>query len=149
MPPPKPSRTPEIGKTAIPGSASWTRMNNPIAGSGQRAAGSGQRAAGSGQRAAGSGQRAAGSGHDGSGPADRAVCRTVRNRTEPAARHPSVFAGDHRVRPVFTLVPGSDFSTDALAALAGAGARTIPWPQAVRGGHDLVVAASPNGPLHG
>nr|WSZ95468.1 translation initiation factor 2 [Streptomyces sp. NBC_00857] len=59
-----------------------------------------------------------------------------------------VFAGDPRVRPVFTLVPGSDFSTDALAALDGAGARTIPWPEAVRGGHDLVVAASPNGPLH-
>ncbi|MFJ8000675.1 translation initiation factor 2 [Streptomyces sp. NPDC096310] len=58
------------------------------------------------------------------------------------------FAGDHRVRPVFTLVPGSDFSTDALAALDGAGARTIPWSEAVRGGHDLVVAASPNGPLH-
>ncbi|WP_254407348.1 translation initiation factor 2 [Streptomyces sp. GMY02] len=59
-----------------------------------------------------------------------------------------VFAGDPRVRPVFTLVPGSDFSTDALAVLDGAGARTVPWAEAVRGGHDLVVAASPNGPLH-
>ncbi|MFD8966178.1 translation initiation factor 2 [Streptomyces sp. NPDC059568] len=59
-----------------------------------------------------------------------------------------VFAGDHRVRPLFTLVPGSDFSTDALVALDGAGARTVPWAEAVRGGHDLVVAASPNGPLH-
>ncbi|MFF3752210.1 translation initiation factor 2 [Streptomyces sp. NPDC002018] len=59
-----------------------------------------------------------------------------------------VFAGDPRVRPVFTLVPGSDFSTEALAALDGAGARTVPWAEAVRGGHDLVVAASPNGPLH-
>ncbi|MFE2601173.1 translation initiation factor 2 [Streptomyces sp. NPDC059396] len=59
-----------------------------------------------------------------------------------------VFAGDPRVRPVFTLVPGSDFSTDALTALDGAGARTVPWAEAVRGGHDLVVAASPNGPLH-
>ncbi|WP_181957407.1 translation initiation factor 2 [Streptomyces paludis] len=58
-----------------------------------------------------------------------------------------VFAGDHRVRPRFTLVPGSDFGTDALAALDGAGARTVPWERAVRGGHDLVVAASPNGPL--
>ncbi|WP_329069371.1 translation initiation factor 2 [Streptomyces sp. NBC_01429] len=58
-----------------------------------------------------------------------------------------VFAGDHRVRPRFTLVPGSDFGTDALAALDGVGARTVPWPEAVRGGHDLVVAASPNGPL--
>ncbi|MFJ1645128.1 translation initiation factor 2 [Streptomyces sp. NPDC088258] len=59
-----------------------------------------------------------------------------------------VFAGDHRVRPRFTLVPGSDFGTDALAALDGVGARTVPWAEAVRGGHDLVVAASPNGPLH-
>ncbi|MFE4830102.1 translation initiation factor 2 [Streptomyces sp. NPDC056672] len=59
-----------------------------------------------------------------------------------------VFAGDHRVQPLFTLVPGSDFSTDALLALDGAGARTVPWARAVRGGHDLVVAASPNGPLH-
>ncbi|MEW1722976.1 translation initiation factor 2 [Streptomyces sp. NPDC093109] len=58
-----------------------------------------------------------------------------------------VFAGDPRVRPRFTLVPGSDFGTDALAALDGAGARTVPWERAVRGGHDLVVAASPNGPL--
>ncbi|RDG39205.1 translation initiation factor 2 [Streptomyces corynorhini] len=58
-----------------------------------------------------------------------------------------VFAGDPRVRPRFTLVPGSDFGTDALAALDGVGARTVAWPEAVRGGHDLVVAASPNGPL--
>ncbi|MFI5755207.1 translation initiation factor 2 [Streptomyces sp. NPDC051569] len=98
--------------------------------------------AGSGQRAAGSGQRAAGSGQ-------RTVLYAVRSATALNRLLDTlpVFAGDHRVSPVFTLVPGSDFSTDALAALDSAGARTIPWREAVQGGHDLVVAASPNGPL--
>ncbi|MGQ4515942.1 translation initiation factor 2 [Streptomyces sp. DW26H14] len=59
-----------------------------------------------------------------------------------------VFAGDPRIEPVFTIVPGSDFGTDALAALDGAGARTVPWAEAVRCGARLVLAASPNGPLH-
>ncbi|MFE3828572.1 translation initiation factor 2 [Streptomyces sp. NPDC059092] len=95
----------------------------------------------------------AGSGHGAEGGTARAL-RTVLYAVRSATALNRLldtlpaFAGDHRVRPVFTLVPGSDFSTDALAALDGAGARTIPWPEAVRGGHDLVVAASPNGPLH-
>ncbi|MFE3741244.1 translation initiation factor 2 [Streptomyces sp. NPDC059134] len=89
-------------------------------------------------------------GGSGTAPALRTVLYAVRSATALNRLLDTLpaFAGDHRVRPVFTLVPGSDFSTDALAALDGAGARTIPWSEAVRGGHDLVVAASPNGPLH-
>lgn len=59
-----------------------------------------------------------------------------------------VFAGDHRVTVTFTLVPGSRFDADAFAALEGAGARTIPWDEAVTRHHDLAIAASPNGALH-
>ncbi|MER8000449.1 translation initiation factor 2 [Streptomyces sp. NPDC095613] len=96
-------------------------------------------AAGSGQRAAGSGQRAA----------ELSVLYAVRSATALNRLLDTlpVFSGDDRVRPVFTLVPGSDFGTDALAALDEAGARTIPWSTAVRTEHALVVAASPNGPL--
>ncbi|MFD9811667.1 translation initiation factor 2 [Streptomyces sp. NPDC059080] len=59
-----------------------------------------------------------------------------------------VFAGDHRITRVFSLVPGSDFSTDALAALEAAGARTVPWSQALGTTYDLTLAASPKGDLH-
>ncbi|MEV7192735.1 translation initiation factor 2 [Streptomyces sp. NPDC093510] len=125
-------------------------MNNPEAGSGQRAAGSGQRAAGSGQRAAGSGQRAAGSGPEGSGRV-RHVLFAARSAT---ALHRlldvlPVFAGDDRVRRRFTLVPGSDFGTDALRAVERAGGRTIPWAEALARPHDLILAASPKGGLDG
>ncbi|WP_399084000.1 translation initiation factor 2 [Streptomyces sp. BBFR2] len=59
-----------------------------------------------------------------------------------------VFAGDHRITRVFSLVPGSDFSTDALAALEAAGARTVPWSEALATPYDLTLAASPKGDLH-
>ncbi|MBA2809983.1 translation initiation factor 2 [Streptomyces sp. KM273126] len=58
-----------------------------------------------------------------------------------------VFEGDHRVRRLFTLAPGSDFGVDALAALESAGARTVPWERAVAESFDLIVAASPKGDL--
>lgn len=58
-----------------------------------------------------------------------------------------VFAGDSRVRRYFTLVPGSDFDIEALAALEQLHARTVPWSEAVRGAFDLVLAASPKGGL--
>ncbi|MEU3072669.1 translation initiation factor 2 [Streptomyces laurentii] len=58
-----------------------------------------------------------------------------------------VFEGDPRVVTRFTLVPGSRFGTEALAALDRAGARTVPWEEARRGTHDLVLAASPKGEL--
>ncbi|MFQ6146829.1 translation initiation factor 2, partial [Streptomyces seoulensis] len=59
-----------------------------------------------------------------------------------------VFQGDHRIITRFTLVPGSDFGIDALAALERSGARTLPWDDALRGRHDLILAASPKGGLH-
>ncbi|MGV9881475.1 translation initiation factor 2 [Streptomyces sp. NPDC003006] len=59
-----------------------------------------------------------------------------------------VFAGDHRVHRWFTLVPGSDFDADALAAVERAGGRTIPWAEALLRRHDLILAASPKGDLH-
>ncbi|MFI7337319.1 translation initiation factor 2 [Streptomyces sp. NPDC050085] len=59
-----------------------------------------------------------------------------------------VFEGDHRVRRLFTLAPGSAFGVDALAALEGARAGTVPWDEAVTESYDLIVAASPKGELH-
>ncbi|WP_239074508.1 translation initiation factor 2 [Streptomyces sp. SID10853] len=125
-------------------------MNNPN--SGQRAAGSGQRAAGSGQRAAGSGQRAAGSGQRAAGQDGlrKSILFAARSAT---ALHrlldvAPVFAGDNRIGPRrFTLIPGSEFGVDALTAIEQAGARTIPWAQALRQPYDLIVAASPKGGL--
>ncbi|MFJ2193025.1 translation initiation factor 2 [Kitasatospora sp. NPDC087861] len=58
-----------------------------------------------------------------------------------------VFEGDDRVRCRFTLVPGSEFGTDALAAVDTAGARCIPWDEAVAARHDLILTASPKGDL--
>ncbi|MEU9608269.1 translation initiation factor 2 [Streptomyces sp. NPDC048057] len=57
------------------------------------------------------------------------------------------FDGDSRVVTRFTLVPGSRFDVDALAALERSGARTLPWEEALRGEHDLLLAASPKGEL--
>ncbi|WP_282697305.1 translation initiation factor 2 [Streptomyces sp. CC208A] len=59
-----------------------------------------------------------------------------------------VFHGDHRIVTRFTLMPGSDFGVDALAALERAGVRTLPWEEALHARHDLVLAASPKGGLH-
>ncbi|MQY14480.1 hypothetical protein SRB5_46470 [Streptomyces sp. RB5] len=56
-----------------------------------------------------------------------------------------VFAGDERVTRLFTLVPGSDFGVDALAAVERIGGRTVPWSEALRGSYDLVLSASPKG----
>ncbi|MDH6111600.1 translation initiation factor 2 [Kitasatospora sp. MAP12-15] len=58
-----------------------------------------------------------------------------------------VFAGDERIITRFTLVPGSDFDVDALAALERSGARNIAWEDACRRPHDLILTASPKGPL--
>ncbi|RBM12660.1 translation initiation factor 2 [Streptomyces sp. PT12] len=58
-----------------------------------------------------------------------------------------VFAGDGRVERTFTLVPGSDFGLEAFAAVEKAGGRTIPWEEARRREHDVVLAASPKGQL--
>ncbi|MGW5679904.1 translation initiation factor 2, partial [Streptomyces sp. NPDC003860] len=55
------------------------------------------------------------------------------------------FDGDSRVVTRFTLVPGSRFDVEALSALERAGARTLPWEDALRGEHDLILAASPKG----
>ncbi|WP_256725548.1 translation initiation factor 2 [Streptomyces sp. IMTB 2501] len=58
-----------------------------------------------------------------------------------------VFEGDERIGVRFTLVPGSDFDVDALAALERSGARTVTWDEACDGKHDLILGASPKGPL--
>ncbi|WP_228084242.1 CDP-glycerol glycerophosphotransferase family protein [Streptomyces profundus] len=58
-----------------------------------------------------------------------------------------VFAGDDRIARRFTLVPGSAFDVDALAAVERAGGRTVPWEQARGLGFDLILAASPKGRL--
>jgi hypothetical protein len=56
-----------------------------------------------------------------------------------------VFGGDAGVRRRFTLVPGSEFDVEALAAIEHAGARTVPWDEAKGRSWDLIVAASPKG----
>ncbi|MFF3364644.1 translation initiation factor 2 [Streptomyces misionensis] len=58
-----------------------------------------------------------------------------------------VFAGDDRVQRCFTLVPGSEFSADALRALERAGGRVLPWAEAVGRTFALILAASPKGDL--
>ncbi|MFE2104979.1 translation initiation factor 2 [Kitasatospora sp. NPDC059463] len=58
-----------------------------------------------------------------------------------------VFDGDARVRCRFTLVPGSAFDADALAAVDSSGARCLSWPEALARRHDLILAASPKGEL--
>ncbi|MEV0785547.1 translation initiation factor 2 [Streptomyces sp. NPDC050423] len=59
-----------------------------------------------------------------------------------------VFDGDTRVTIRFTLLPGSHFDVGALAALDHSGARILPWEEARRIRHDLVLSASPKGELH-
>ncbi|MGI5340569.1 translation initiation factor 2 [Streptomyces sp. CA-181903] len=121
--------------------------------SGQRAAGSGQRAAGSGQRAAGSGQRAAGSRQQAAGSRQQGpeACVLFAVRSAGALHRLldvlPVFDGDDRVVSRFTLVPGSDFDVDALAALDRSGARFVTWDDARSGAHDLVLTASPKGAI--
>ncbi|MFF4532471.1 translation initiation factor 2 [Streptomyces sp. NPDC001407] len=58
-----------------------------------------------------------------------------------------VFEGDDRITVRFTLVPGSEFDVDALAALERRGARTVAWEQACAREHDLILTASPKGAL--
>ncbi|WP_234313882.1 translation initiation factor 2 [Streptomyces sp. NBRC 109706] len=58
-----------------------------------------------------------------------------------------VFAGDDRIARRFTLVPGSAFDVDALAAVERAGGRMVPWERARGLGFDLILAASPKGRL--
>ncbi|NSC24198.1 translation initiation factor 2 [Streptomyces albus subsp. chlorinus] len=57
-------------------------------------------------------------------------------------------AGDRRIRPYVTLVPGSEFSADALAALEELRALQLPWEEATRRSFALVLAASARGALH-
>ncbi|WP_405393164.1 translation initiation factor 2 [Streptomyces sp. NBC_01102] len=59
-----------------------------------------------------------------------------------------VFDGDTRITVRFTLLPGSHFDVDALAALDSSGGRIVPWDEARRSRHDLVLAASPKGEFH-
>ncbi|WP_326800176.1 translation initiation factor 2 [Streptomyces sp. NBC_01808] len=56
-------------------------------------------------------------------------------------------AGDDRVTRLFTLVPGSDFGVDVLAAVEDAGVRTVPWHEACTRSYDLILTASPKGDL--
>ncbi|MFC7218579.1 translation initiation factor 2 [Streptomyces polyrhachis] len=58
-----------------------------------------------------------------------------------------VFEGDGRIAVRFTLVPGSAFDVDALAALERSGARTLSWAQALGRKHDLILGAAPKGEL--
>jgi hypothetical protein len=58
-----------------------------------------------------------------------------------------VFEGDSRISRVFTLVPGSEFSTGALAAVGAAGGRTVAWQEACERPFDLILTASPKGSL--
>ncbi|MDI3389604.1 translation initiation factor 2 [Streptomyces sp. B-S-A8] len=56
-------------------------------------------------------------------------------------------AGDERITRLFTLVPGSEFGIDALAAIDAAGGRLVPWEEARTRTFDLIVTASPKGAL--
>ncbi|EST18246.1 hypothetical protein [Streptomyces niveus] len=102
------------------------------------------RATGDGRRATGDGRRATGDGRGGSVlfAARSAIALYRLLDILP------VFAGDARVSRVFTLVPGSDFGIDALAAVERVGARSVPWDEACRDTYDLIVTASPKGELH-
>ncbi|MEU5306509.1 translation initiation factor 2 [Streptomyces noursei] len=135
MPPiPLPEPAPNCGKGVR--EAAWpTRMDGSCQ-SRQQAAGSRQQAAGSRQQAAGADGR-------------RAVLFAARSAV---ALHRlldvlPVFSGDDRIDRRFSLIPGSEFDTDALAALDSVGARCVPWEEAVRTPYDLTLAASPKGEL--
>ncbi|MFD8593552.1 translation initiation factor 2 [Kitasatospora sp. NPDC059646] len=60
-----------------------------------------------------------------------------------------VFEGDGRISRWFTLVPGSRFDLEALAALDRSGARVIDFEQAVGRPFDLILTTSPKGALAG
>ncbi|KDN81486.1 hypothetical protein [Kitasatospora cheerisanensis] len=60
-----------------------------------------------------------------------------------------VFEGDGRISRWFTLVPGSRFDLEALAALDRSGARVIDFDQAVGRPFDLILTTSPKGALAG
>ncbi|MFR9724344.1 translation initiation factor 2 [Streptomyces sp. MS19] len=57
------------------------------------------------------------------------------------------FSGDDRITRLFTLVPGSDFGVDTLAAIEAVGGRTVPWAEACATTYDLVLTSSPKGDL--
>ncbi|MET8826503.1 translation initiation factor 2 [Streptomyces sp. NPDC004610] len=59
----------------------------------------------------------------------------------------TALAGDERVSRHFTLVPGSDFGVDMLAAIERIGGRSVPWAQACSRSYDLILTASPKGDL--
>ncbi|MDI3418480.1 translation initiation factor 2 [Streptomyces luteolus] len=124
-------------------------------GDGRRATGDGRRATGDGRRATGDGRRATGDGRrttdDGRRTTDehRVVLLAARsavalNRLLDAA---PALAGDERITRLFTLVPGSEFGADALAAIDTVGGRLVPWEEARTRTFDLIVAASPKGEL--
>ncbi|MFE4608886.1 translation initiation factor 2 [Streptomyces niveus] len=113
-------------------------------GDGRRATGDGRRATGDGRRATGDGRRATG---DGRGGSVLFAARSAIALYRLLDLLP-VFAGDARVSRVFTLVPGSNFGVDALAAVERVDARSVPWDEACRDTYDLIVTASPKGELH-
>jgi hypothetical protein len=121
-------------------------MKSWATGDGRRATGDGRRATGDGRRATGDGRRTT---DDGRRTTERSVVFAARSATALYRLLDvlPVFAGDHRVRRTFTLVPGSDFDHEALAAVEKAGARTVPWSEASQRAHDLILAASPKGHL--
>ncbi|MEU1880916.1 translation initiation factor IF-2 [Streptosporangium sp. NPDC020072] len=80
----------------------------------------------------------------------RSVLAVARNMTS-AGRLLDVlpmFGSDLRVRTLFTTVEGSAFDDGLDVYLRAAGARTIPWAQAVATRFDLALSASANGDLH-
>ncbi|MBO0819495.1 MAG: hypothetical protein J2P26_01445, partial [Nocardiopsaceae bacterium] len=103
------------------------------------------------RRATGDGRRATGDGRRATGDGRRAVVLFAARSANALHRLLDVipvFAGDDRVSRLFTLVPGSDFGLEALAAIERAEARTLPWAQARQRSFDLILAASPKGDLH-
>ncbi|MEV6418278.1 hypothetical protein, partial [Streptomyces sp. NPDC051662] len=111
----------------------------------RRATGDGRRATGDGRRATGDGRRATGDGRRATG--DVLFAARSANALHRLLDVLPVFAGDDRIRRLFTLVPGSDFDVDALAAIERVHARTVPWDEACRRPFDLILAASPKGDL--
>ncbi len=59
-----------------------------------------------------------------------------------------IFEDDPRVQVLFSIVPGSAFDDGVATLLTEAGARTLPWEQAVATDFDLALSASLNGDLH-
>jgi hypothetical protein len=105
---------------------------------GRRATGDGRRATGDGRRATGDGRRAT---------RDVLFAARSANALHRLLDVLPVFVGDHHVRRMFTLVPGSEFGVDALAAIERVDGCTIPWSEAQCRTFDLIIAASPKGEL--